>query len=224
VVFHLLHIVFASLLSSVCPIESLPFALSLAALMTSGAYLVLRLRLRIDALGVAVAPLSLTFLVGAQFVGLGAASHRLPGVLLALHITANVLGVGLFILAGLAGAFYLIQENRLKQKKHLGKVGRLPALDALDTTEHRLLLLGFPLLTFGAVSGGVFLAEIAQMSFEAVLRVVLGYGTWLLVAIVLVSRAALGWRGRRSAYGTLAGLAGVLALVMFYVLRDGGGA
>jgi ABC-type uncharacterized transport system permease subunit len=127
-------------------------------------------------------------------------------------------------LAGLAGAFYLIQENRLKQKKHLGKVGRLPALDALDTTEHRLLLLGFPLLTFGAVSGGVFLAEIAQMSFEAVLRVVLGYGTWLLVAIVLVSRAALGWRGRRSAYGTLAGLACVLAIVMFYVLRDGGGA
>jgi ABC-type uncharacterized transport system permease subunit len=53
------------------------------------------------------------------------------------------------------------------------------------------------------------------MSFEAVLRVVLGYGTWLLVAIVLVSRAALGWRGRRSAYGTLAGLAGVLANVMF---------
>jgi ABC-type uncharacterized transport system permease subunit len=221
---HATHIVLSSLLTNICPVESLHFALSLSALMASGAYLVLRRRFRIEALGVAVAPLALTFMVGAEFVGTSGSAGSVSKTLLALHVAANLLGFGLFLLAGFAGAFYLFQERRLKTKRlpHLG--GRLPALDSLDRAEHRLLLAGFPLLTFGVVSGAVFSTELSHMTSVDLVRMLLAYATWLLLALVLLLRAVAGWRGRRAAYGTLAGVGCVMVVVAIYVLQAGVGA
>jgi ABC-type uncharacterized transport system permease subunit len=51
------------------------------------------------------------------------------------------------------------------------------------------------------------------------MRVVFGYATWLLTALVLLLRAAAGWRGRRSAYGTIAGLACAAAVLVIYLVR-----
>jgi ABC-type uncharacterized transport system permease subunit len=217
---HAVQVVLSSFVTHTCPVESLPFALSLSALITAMTYLVLRRKLRIDTLGVAVVPIALTFLVGAQFVGQGPGDGHLSRGLLALHVTANLLGVGLFLLAGAAGAFYIAQERRLKAKR---MPSRLPALDALDITEHRLLMAGFPLLTLGAVSGAAFIAQL-HMSQAQILRVVLAYVTWALLAAILVLRATLGWRGRRAAYGTIAGVACVMLLLFIYILRAGSGA
>ncbi len=41
---------------------------------------------------------------------------------------------------------------------------------------------------------------------DEVMRTVFGYATWLLIGVVLLLRAAAGWRGRRAACGTIAGL------------------
>jgi len=50
---------------------------------------------------------------------------------------------------------------------------------------------------------------------------VFGYVTWLVIAGVLFLRAAAGWRGRRAAYGTIAGFAfAVLVLVVYLVRKD----
>jgi ABC-type uncharacterized transport system permease subunit len=200
---------------------SLKFALSLSACSISAAYLALRTRLRIDAMGVVAAPLSLTLLVGAQFLRSETPVTDFPRTLLLLHITANLLGVGLFLLAGAAGAFYLFQERRLKAKRITAFQGRLPALDALDTTEHRLLLAGFPLLTFGIVSGAFFTARLDLTTGASFARAVLAYATWVLVAGVLILRAVAGWRGRKAAYGTLAGVACVLVVIGIYVAHSG---
>jgi ABC-type uncharacterized transport system permease subunit len=221
---HATHVVTASLLSHVCPVESLHFALSLSALIAAAAYLGLRKRFRLHAMGAFVAPVALTFLVGAQFVSMPTPASGAPRTLLALHITANLIGVGLFLLAGAAGAFYLVQERRLKEKKLGGLTAKLPPLDALDSTEHRLLLAGFPLLTFGVVTGAVFASALAQSSGAELLRAALGYATWILVACVLVMRALAGWRGRRSAYGTIAGALCVLMVIVLYAVRAGAGA
>ena len=72
-----------------------------------------RRRLRLHAIGVAIAPLSLVFLVAAQFVNVSIPAQQVPRGLLALHVTANLVGVGLFLLAGAAAVFYLIEERRL---------------------------------------------------------------------------------------------------------------
>lgn len=221
---HAAHIVTASLLSHICPVESLHFGLSFAALVAVGAYLLVYRRASLYALGAVVAPVALTFLVAAQFVGSGVdAEAPLSRPLLMAHIAANVLGVGLFVLAGASGLFYLVQERWLRQKKtgH-ALAGRLPALDALDRATHGLLLAGFPLLTFGVVTGAAFSEKLGAMQGVELVRSLLGYATWILLAGVLVLRRTAGMRGRRAAYGTLAGVLCLLLVLVVYVVRTGG--
>ncbi len=215
---HAVQICVASLVTHTCPVESLPFALSLSALITVLAYTALRRRWRVDALGVAVVPMALTFFVGAQFVNQGQAVARVSPTLLIVHVTSNLFGVGLFLLAGAAGGFYLLQERRLKSKL---MPSRLPALDALDRAEHRFLLAGFPLQTLGAISGGVFIADVGTAQL---LQIVLAYATWALIAAVLLLRALAGWHGRKTAYGTVAGAACVVVVLLIYIVRASTGA
>jgi ABC-type uncharacterized transport system permease subunit len=219
---HAGHVVAASLLNNVCPVESLHFGLSLTALGAVVAYLLLRRRFRLHAVGAIVAPLALTFLIGAQFVSAPRAEADLPRGLLAFHIASNLIGLGVFLVAGGSSALYVFVDRRLRNKKLSRGSSRLPPLEALDRAAHRLLLIGFPLLTFGVVTGAVFTQRVAEGGNAAVLRTVLGYATWGLLAAVLLLRQIIGLRGRRAAYGTLAGVACVLAVLLVYAVRGGG--
>jgi ABC-type uncharacterized transport system permease subunit len=221
---HLLHILLESLVAKTCPVDSMQFALSFTALMASSVFLVVRKKAAFNALGAFVAPASLTLLIGAQFVGRGEVAGSVPPVLLALHVTTNLVGVALFLLAGAAGVFYLVQERRLKARRVGGMLTKLPPLSSLDLTEHRLLLTGFPLLTFGVVSGAVFAGSLAGGSGAALLRAALAYGTWFILAAVLVLRRTLGWSGRRAAYGTVLGVGCVILVIALYVLQPSLGA
>jgi ABC-type uncharacterized transport system permease subunit len=223
-VIHALHVVAASLLSHVCPVESLHFGLSLSALGAVVAYLLLRRRFRLHAMGAIVGPLALTFLIGAQFVSVPPLEAALPRGLLMLHIAANLIGLGVFLVAGGSSALYVFLDWRLRHKKPSLSAGgsRLPPLEALDRAAHRLLLIGFPLLTFGVVTGAVFTQRVAEEGGAAALRTVLGYATWGLLAAVLLLRQIVGLRGRRAAYGTLAGVMCVLIVMLVYAVRGGG--
>jgi ABC-type uncharacterized transport system permease subunit len=64
------------------------------------AYLLLRTRFRLHAVGAIVGPLALTFLIGAQFVSSPQVGAELPRGLLAFHIASNLLGLGVFLVAG----------------------------------------------------------------------------------------------------------------------------
>jgi ABC-type uncharacterized transport system permease subunit len=219
---HAVHVVTASLLLNRCPVESLHFGLSFSALVAVAALLVLRRYANLDAVGVVVAPVALTFLVGAQFVGVDMPLDApISRPLLAAHITANVLGVGLFVVAGAAGVLYLLLERRLRDKRS-GTVGaRLPSLDVLDRATHRLLLSGFPLLTFGVVTGAIFSGQLETLQGAALARTLFGVVTWLVLAAVLLLRRVAGVRGRRAAYGTVTGVLCVLLVVAVYALRTG---
>lgn len=222
---HAVYVITASFLSHICPIDSLRFALSFSALIAVFAYLVLRERLRLFALGAFIAPIALTFLVGAQFVE--KSSESVLGVsrtLLMFHIAAMVLGVGLFLIAGAAGSVYLVQERRLRTKKRVATLGsRLPPLDSLDLTAYRLLLAGFPLLTFGVVTGAVFTHRLTSLDGADFMRSVLGYATWLMLGSVLVLRKTAGLRGRKAAYGTIAGVLCMLIVMLIYAVRSNSG-
>lgn len=215
---HAGHIVTASLFTSICPVASMHFALSLAAWVAVVAFLIFRRGREIDAMGSFVGPLALTFLVGAQFVGSSPAPSELSTAMLAVHISVNIVGLGFVLLAGGASLFYLFVEHRLKAKK-LAAVGRLPSLDQLDRMGLRLLLIGFPLLTIGVATGGIFFSQLDVSTFPSLVRAVLGYAAWFSVAVVLVLRALLGWGGRRTAFGTLTGVVCVSLVLLVYVLR-----
>ncbi|MCS6898414.1 MAG: cytochrome c biogenesis protein CcsA [Myxococcales bacterium] len=216
---HLVYMTLASAVARVCPVESVNFALSVASLVATGAFLLMRLRWSLDALGVVVAPLGLVPLLGTRLAGLDAAGQRLPPVFLALHVGANLVGLALFTLAGASAAFYLFVERRLKQKRFASVAGRLPPLDTLDQVEHRFLMTGFPLLTLGIITGTVWAHRLHIGAGSELWRAVLSVLTWLVLGGVLLLRVAAGWRGRRAAVGTIAGLLFALLVLVGYLVR-----
>ncbi len=224
-VLHGVHIVVFSLALHICPVEGIHFPLSVVAMLMGLAYIAMRRRYRIDAVGAFVAPLALATLLASRFVGGGALAPttRMKSAVLPFHVTMNLLGVALFSLASASAILYLVQERRLKQKRLHGVFQRLPPLDALDRAEHRFLLAGFPLLTLGILSGTLWAVRLDADTAADLVRAGFGYGTWVLFAAVLLLRAALGWRGRRAAYGTLAGFGFAMVVLLLYLLRGKSG-
>jgi ABC-type uncharacterized transport system permease subunit len=215
---HAGYIVAASLTSNVCPIKSVSFVVSFAALLGMLIYLALWRYTAMRMLGAFLAPAALTFVLGARFMS-GYDRHVSPGFL-ALHVTANVLGDALFLLASAAAVLYLVEERRIKGRRAGSVFGRLPPLDTLDRAGHRFLLSGFPLLTLGIITGTVWSHRLQTGSGAEIVRAVFAYATWSLFAGVLVLRTVLGWRGRRAAYGTLAGFAFAVAVLAVYLFRS----
>jgi ABC-type uncharacterized transport system permease subunit len=220
-VLHAGHIVVASLVFRVCPVEGIHFPISVFSMLMGVTYATMRVRYRMDLVGALVAPLALTALMASRFVGLsgGGALPKVHSLLFPVHVTMNIIGVAFFSFAFAAAALYLVQERLLKAKKVEGLFQRLPPLDALDRAEHRFLLAGFPLLTLGIVTGTLGVHHVDMARLGDILRAVLGYVTWLLFAGVLLLRAAAGWRGRRAAYGTIAGFGCAMLVLLFYLLR-----
>lgn len=217
VVAHAAYVCIASLVQHVCPVHSVHFLLSVTSIVAGAVYLAVRLRYRIDALGVLLAPLGLAFLLGTFFLGQPAHGASASPAFLATHVLVNLIGVALFVLAGAAAILYLMQERRLKLKRPAGF--GLPPLDALDRAEHRFLIAGFPMLTIGVLSGTFWAKQLEFGTPDEVARIVFGYATWLLTGAVLLLRAAAGWRGRRAAYGTIAGLVCAMAVIAVYLTR-----
>jgi ABC-type uncharacterized transport system permease subunit len=218
---HATQIVVSSLVLRVCPVQGIHFAMSVVSMLVAAVYVVGRSRFRIDVVGAFVAPMALTFLLASQFVGASVADARpLRSAILPFHVAANLLGVALFTLAFAAACAYLVQEKRLKQKKLDGVMQRLPPLDALDKAEHRFLVLGFPLMTFGVLSGTLWAREVEAGGAAEIARAAFGYVSWSLFGAVLLLRAAAGWRGRRAAYGTIAGFGFAVLVLLLYLVRD----
>ncbi len=219
-VLHATHICVASLLLRVCPVGGIHFPMSVATMLMAVAYVVAGKRWRVEVAGAFIAPLALTSLMASRFVGGGAEpGDGVKSLLLPLHVTLNLFGVALFGLAFSAAALYLVQERFVKAKRIDGMSRRLPPLDALDRAEHRFLLAGFPLLTFGILTGTVWARRVEMGGTSEILRAVFGYVTWLVIAGVLFLRAAAGWRGRRAAYGTIAGFGFSVVVLLIYLLR-----
>ena len=219
---HAAHICVASLVLRVCPVEGIHFPMSVASMLMCVAYVFARKRLRVEVAGAFIAPLALTSLMASRFVGGGAEpGEGVKSFILPFHVTLNLFGVALFGLAFSAATLYLVQEHLVKQKRIDGVSRRLPPLDALDRAEHRFLLAGFPLLTIGIITGTVWAKRVEADATSDILRAVFGYVTWLVIAGVLFLRAAAGWRGRRAAYGTIAGFGfAVLVLVVYLVRKE----
>ncbi len=222
--FHAAHIVVSSFVLHVCPVAGIHFPMSVVSMLMCVGYLAMRRRYRIEVVGAFVAPLALTSLLASRFVGGGThvvdQAPKLKSALLPLHVTMNLLGVALFSLAFAAAVAYLVQEKLLKKKRVDGLFQRLPPLDSLDMAEHKFLLAGFPLLTVGILIGTLWARQVEEGGASDIIRAAAGYLTWLLIAGVLLLRAAAGWRGRRAAYGTIAGFGMAVLVLVLYLLRN----
>ncbi|MFW2390373.1 MAG: cytochrome C assembly family protein [Polyangiales bacterium] len=204
------------------PLADISQILSISSFGIGIAFLLASYRFDVTILGAFIVPLSLMLFLAS---GLGSSyapvSPRVESAVLTLHIGANVLGLIAFALAFAAGLAYILQERLLRQRKLSGVFQRLPSLDVLDTMGLRAVLVGFPLLTFGMITGTFWLLRSGGSAFFV--SQALGLIAWAIFAGVIVLRVAAGWQGRKAALGTMMGFVFTLLVLAGYAVRAAGG-
>jgi cytochrome c-type biogenesis protein CcsB len=175
-------------------------------------FLVIEYRYRIHVLGSFVLPLVLISLVSAAALPteIQSLDPVLKNAWVTVHTTLSLLGIVAFALAFVAGLMYLIEERLLKSKRLNGLYHKLPSLEILDQLNQRSILLGFPLLTLGILTGALS-AEHAWGSYWAWdPKQVVTLSTWLFYLVVLHGRITIGWRAKKGAYLAVIGFIGVI--------------
>jgi ABC-type transport system involved in cytochrome c biogenesis permease subunit len=168
---------------------------------------------RIDALGAFLVPLGF---LAVAYSGVPATTAppvplALQQVLLVVHIVLAVLGYAAFALTFCAGVMYLLQEHQLKSR-HPGVLSyRLPSLRLLDELNARALVLGFPLLTQGLITGSIWAKYVRGAYLHWSLTTVPVLLAWVLYALLLGGRYTWGWQGKKAAYAAVSGFLLVLA-------------
>jgi ABC-type uncharacterized transport system permease subunit len=115
------------------------------------------------------------------------------------HIILIFTGYAALVLSFGASLLYLIQERRLKTKRPSSLISFLPALETIDQIGYRSLLLGFPFMTLGLITGSV----VAMSAYRHVdftdPKILLSVLMWVVYMIMVFTRWNSGWRGRRAA-------------------------
>jgi cytochrome c-type biogenesis protein CcsB len=183
------------------PVQNLRESLSFFAWAIIGVFLVIQVKFNILVLGSFLSPLASVMMISSSFFPLqtGPANPLLRNFWLIVHVGTIFIGNGVFAMAFLAGIMYLIQERQIKSKRRGPFYYRLPSLEVLDALNYNCLILGFPLLTLGMVSGSVFAQYTLGSFWRWDPKEVWSLITWILYATLLHGRLVSGWRGRRSA-------------------------
>ena len=94
-----------------------------------------------------------------------------------------------------ASLLYLLQERRLKAKKPSSLISFLPALEVIDQIGYRSLLLGFPFMTLGLLTGSI----VAMTTYGRVdfldPKILLSVLMWAVYMVMVFTRWNSGWRG-----------------------------
>jgi ABC-type uncharacterized transport system permease subunit len=170
-------------------------------------HLYLWFRVRADSAALVLLPLAALAALGGLTIGSEApdASKSSNVNWFVFHTTVSTLGLATLCVAFTMSLLYLIQDRALKQKRTLGWLQRLPSLDQCDQVGYHALVLGFILLTIGIGSGIVVNANVHKVIWVGGPKQIFPLLAWLVFAAVLTARSALGFRGRKSAYLTIAG-------------------
>jgi ABC-type transport system involved in cytochrome c biogenesis permease subunit len=185
-------------------------ALNLLAWLVVGAYLIWGCKPRFRLLGLGVMPVALALLALAIAGGGTGAVAAGSGLVLAAHVALMLAGFAGFALAGGLSVFYLWHERRLKRRSASILRLRVPPLEALDRLAGRTATAALAALTGGMLVGLAGFAVRDAARFDLAMAWTLG--VWALFLGYVVLRR-LGLHGRRSALVSLAGVAGVAALL-----------
>ena len=179
-------------------------------------HLLVWLRTRVDAAGLILPPLAALMALGALLIP--ARSTRLPEgqeqAWFIFHTGLATVGMAALCVAFAMSVIYLIQDRSLKSKKRLRLLDRLPSIEACDRIGYHAVLWGFPLLTLGIATGLVWSYHEHHTVFTQGAKELFSYLAWAVFALLLYARLARGFRGRKSAYLTIAGFAFGLLVVL----------
>ncbi|MGD8253815.1 MAG: c-type cytochrome biogenesis protein CcsB [Syntrophobacterales bacterium] len=194
------------------PVTTLPQTFSLFAWAIVGSYLAFQLKFNIRILGTFVSPLAVVFMLLSSAIPSQVIpnSKLFKSFWLTLHVATMFIGMAIFALAFCAGIMYLLQERQIKTKSFGLLYRRLPSLEVLDSLNYVCLTFGFPLITIGLISGFVYAGAVWSSFWHWDPKEVLSVVTWLIYAVLLHERLAVGWRGRRAAIMAIIGFSVIL--------------
>jgi cytochrome c-type biogenesis protein CcsB len=139
---------------------------------------------------------------------------------IAIHVTAMIVTIGLFIFGAVVTTLYLVadrSERRIAAGQPSAVAGILrhvPGPAILDRLSYRSVLFGFPVWTFGVMAGAIWADHAWGRYWGWDPKETWSFITWVVYAMFLHARATAGWRGRRAAWIHLAGF----ACLMFNVI------
>ena len=159
----------------------------------------------LENLGIAILPMAALTLGVAVFVPAAQVlvTPSSPGM--EVHILLSIIAYSLLSIAAIQAVLLAIQETHLRNRRPGGFIRALPPLQAMETLLFQMIGLGFLLLTLALLGGFVYVQDVFAQ--HLVHKTVLSILAWLVFAILLWGRRALGWRGRTAVRWTLAGFA-----------------
>jgi cytochrome c-type biogenesis protein CcsB len=177
-------------------------------------YLIIQRKQELPIMGAFVTPLAFFSMVMAIRSPFGTQIPNLPPALqsfwMAIHVPVMFIAYGAFANAFGVGLAYLVQERQLKSKKPGALSFRLPPLDDLDNKIYQVIAWAVPILTVGVLLGARWAYDAWGRYWGWDAKETWAFITWLVYIIYLHARIMAGWRGRKTAYLSLAGFVVVL--------------
>jgi ABC-type transport system involved in cytochrome c biogenesis permease subunit len=123
-----------------------------------------------------------------------------------IHVATCFIAYAAFAISFVAGTLYLI-----------GPKGPIPPRDVLEEINYKCIIIGFPMLTSGILTGAVW-AHYAWGSYWSWdPKETWSLITWIVYAVFLHARTMRGWKGKTSAIVSMVGFASVM--VTYFVVN-----
>ena len=125
------------------------------------------------------------------------------------HGVAMILGGACVMLATASAFLYLLTKRKLKQKKVLQVLGKVPNLEKLENLNLFGLQAAFVLITTGMLSGFGLVSTVSMLTGAGFVdwitdaKIVMIGIAWILLAVTLLVRWLCGMKGRTTAYVTI---------------------
>lgn len=130
------------------------------------------------------------------------------------HVILASAGLAAFGVSGLAGFFFLIEHRALKRRRSVARRFPMPSLEALDRVNRLALILGFPLLTLGVLTGSLWLdarnGEVWSGSLHEIFMAI----AWMIYLGLVALRFAGRQGARQAAASAVAGFAFLVCAVV----------
>ncbi len=176
-------------------------------------YLILEFKYRQKIIGVFVTPIAfLTIALTSIIPGIDAKITPLVPALqsnwLTIHVTTCFLGYASFAVSFGISILYLVRDKR--EGHQGGGLRWLPSVSILDEINYKSIVIGFPMLTLGIITGAAWAHYAWGTYWSWDPKETWSLITWFIYAAFLHARFTRDWRGKKSAVLSIAGFTAVL--------------
>ena len=179
-------------------------------------YLVMDIRYKYRVIGAFVMPFALLGMAWAQ-LGLDTGIQPLVPALqsnwLLYHVITCFLGYAAFAVACGISIMYLIRANHDDNSQKSGEaslINMFPPTRVLDDLNYRAIMVGFPLLTLGIITGAAWANYAWGTYWSWDPKETWSLIVWFVYAAFLHARFTRGWVGRRAAWLSIIGFAATI--------------